>query len=55
MKVKVSFTIDIDAEAWANEFGIDKSEVRSDVQQYLTRTAHDFVMYNLELSAGPKL
>jgi hypothetical protein len=55
MKVKVSYTIDIDADAWANEFGLDKSEVRADVQQYLARIGHDYVMYNLELSAGPKL
>jgi hypothetical protein len=55
MKVKVSYTIDIDADAWANEFGLDKSEVRADVQQYLARAGHDHVMYNLELSAGPKL
>ena len=55
MKVKVSYTIDIDAEAWANEFGLDKSEVRADVQRYMAQIGHDYVMYNLELSAGPKL
>lgn len=55
MKVKVSYTIDIDADGWADEFGLDKSQVRADVQQYLARLGHEFVMYQLELSAGPKL
>jgi hypothetical protein len=55
MKVKVSFTIDINAEAWANEFGLDKSEVRKDVQDYLARIAHDYAMYNLGLTTQAPL
>lgn len=55
MKVKVSYTVDIDAEAWESEFGIERAEVRADVQRYLARIGQEFVMYNLELSAGPKL
>lgn len=55
MKVKVSYTVDIDADAWASEFGIDKSEVRADVQKYLARIGEQYVMYQLELSALPKL
>ena len=35
MKVKVTFTLDVDAKAWALEYGIDASEVRGDVQEYL--------------------
>ena len=35
MKVKISFTIDINADSWAAEFGIDKADVRKDVQSYV--------------------
>jgi hypothetical protein len=35
MKVRISFTLDVDDEAWAVEYGIDKSEVRKDVQTYV--------------------
>lgn len=55
MKVKVSFTIDINQQAWADEFGIDKSKVRADVQQYLTRIANDFAMYQLQLTTEAPL
>lgn len=30
MKIQISYTINIDAEAWANEFGTD--DVRADVK-----------------------
>ena len=49
MKIKISYTIDLDATAWAEEFGIDKSEVRADVQQYLTRIGREFVEQQLGL------
>lgn len=55
MKVRISYSVDIDAEAWADEFGLEQSEVRADVQRYLARMGQEFVMYNLELSTGPKL
>jgi hypothetical protein len=35
MKVRISFTIDIDADAWAAEYGIDPKDVRKDVQSYV--------------------
>ena len=35
MKVKVSFTLDIDSKAWQAEYGIDPADVRADVQQYI--------------------
>jgi hypothetical protein len=34
MKIKITETINVDAEAWAYEFGVDKSEVRDDVKAY---------------------
>lgn len=36
MKVRVSFTVDIDADAWADEFGCDRADVRRDVQDYFS-------------------
>lgn len=55
MKVKVSYTIDINAEAWANEFGLDGKEVRADVQQYLARMGQEYVMYQLGLTTEAPL
>lgn len=46
MKVKVEFTIDIDADAWAEEYGIDRSAVREDVKDKL---ATDAVMQTADL------
>lgn len=43
MKVKISYTLEIDADAWANEFGLDKSEVRADIQQDLARIGREYV------------
>ncbi len=41
MKVRVSFTLDVDPEAWANEYGVgllatgvSEAEIRKDVQTY---------------------
>jgi phosphoribosylformimino-5-aminoimidazole carboxamide ribonucleotide (ProFAR) isomerase len=34
MKVKVSLTLDIDPQAWADTYGIDASAVREDVKNY---------------------
>lgn len=34
MKVRVNVTVELDAEAWAEEYGIDESEVRKDFQEY---------------------
>jgi hypothetical protein len=35
MKVKISFTLDVDAKAWAVEYGLDAREVREDVKLYI--------------------
>ena len=34
MKIRISETINVDAEAWAYEYGIEVSEVRDDVKAY---------------------
>jgi len=34
MKVRISFTVDVDAEAWMGEYGVGRDEVRSDVQEH---------------------
>lgn len=39
MKVRVEFTIDIDPEAWAEEYGVERSEVREDVKQHFVSDA----------------
>lgn len=43
MKIKVAFTVDIDAESWANEFGLARSEVRADVQEHLRQSVLSMV------------
>lgn len=40
MKVTVKVTVDVDADAWAAEYGILKSEVREDV--------HDLVIHAVQ-------
>ena len=40
MKIRISFTLDIDPDAWALEYGIAKSEVREDVQTYISESTH---------------
>ena len=35
MKIKVDVTLDIDAKAWADEYGLDHQDVRADVKQYV--------------------
>ena len=39
MKVKIEFTVDVDVDAWATEFGVEPARVREDVKErarYLT-------------------
>lgn len=39
MKVRILQTVYVDPEAWADEFGIDVSEVRVDVGNYFAGSA----------------
>ena len=43
MKVKVNFTIDINPDMWALEYGIDYCDVNKDVQQCLINGCADWV------------
>lgn len=35
MKVRVSFTVDIDVDEWMANYGIERDDVRADVQTYV--------------------
>ena len=50
MKVRVSFTVEVDQEAWANAYGIDKQQVRHDVNAYIY---HGFLSYLVDNGLGP--
>jgi len=39
MKVRVSFTLDIDPDAWMLTYGVERSEVRRDVAEYVEQSA----------------
>ena len=34
MKIRIEQTVEVDADAWANEFGVDVKDVRQDVKNY---------------------
>lgn len=35
VKVRVSFTVEVDAAAWIEEYGCERSQVREDVRLYI--------------------
>lgn len=41
MKIKVTVTVDVDAEAWMEEYGIPKREVRQDVCSAISASVAD--------------
>lgn len=41
MKVRLTVTLEVDAEAWANEYGLDKDEVRKDVRASIETSVID--------------
>ena len=43
MKVKIEFTIHVDADGWATEYGIDRTDVRDDVKSHV----HQLVLAQL--------
>jgi len=53
MKVKVTFTVDINQDAWALEYGIDYQDVRRDVQQCLTNGMAEWVS-DMHLDVDPQ-
>ena len=41
MKIKIpAMTVEVDAQSWAEEYGVDPKDVRSDVIEYFTSGAH---------------
>ena len=45
IKVRVSFVVEIDADGWCEEYGIERREVRNDVKMYIengVRSYFDF-------------
>ena len=45
MKIKIQFTINVDPEAWANEYGIDLDDVREDVKRYIENHSREQVEF----------
>ena len=45
MKIKVSFTIDIDPESWAENYGISRHNVREDVQRFYMQYAKEHARF----------
>jgi hypothetical protein len=39
VKVRVTFTVDVDAESWENQFGVSGAALREDVKYYTHRLA----------------
>lgn len=35
MKIAVNITVELDADVWAKEYGVDRSAVRGDVRSYI--------------------
>ena len=45
-KVRVAFTVELDVDAWADDYGIDKSQVREDLNEYARNALLDFMDTN---------
>jgi hypothetical protein len=41
VKVRVALTVDIDTEAWEADFGVERTELRADVQEYVHHMVQD--------------
>lgn len=41
MRVRVSFVVDVDVEAWMSEYGVAREDVRDDVRTYIENGALD--------------
>jgi len=41
MKIRTGITLNIDAAAWASEYGVDPADVRADVQNHLRSELSD--------------
>ena len=55
MKIKVEFTVEIDAQQYADEYQIELSEVRADVKEKMFQEAHSsFDSIGIEVKAHLK-
>ena len=43
MKIKITHTVEIDAQKWANEYGIDIKDVKTDVAGYFKTFCDDHI------------
>lgn len=43
MKVNLSYTVEIDQEAWSREYGLSAGEVRADVKSHLEGMAREWL------------
>jgi hypothetical protein len=41
MKVRVSFTVEVDPEAWMANYGVERDQVRDDVRVYVENGMRD--------------
>jgi hypothetical protein len=41
MKIKLSITVEVDAEAWIDEYGLPSDEVRADVLSWAKNTLNE--------------
>lgn len=37
MRIRVTVSVDVDDQAWADEYGMDRRDVRDDVRRYITK------------------
>lgn len=35
MRIRISLTVDVDAERWATEYGVDRADIPEDVRTYV--------------------
>ena len=45
MKIKVTQTVDVDPELWAEAYGVEESKVREDVKAYFSNYCQEQVDY----------
>jgi hypothetical protein len=41
MRIRIVLNLDVDAEVWAEEYGVARANVRSDVQRYIRNGLQD--------------
>ena len=44
MKVKIEFTVNVNPDKWADEYGTERKEVREDVKSYFSNCIPDYLV-----------